>query len=238
MGGGIFDSAIKFTIEEYNKLDELIKENFIENVDYLTPLRLDNKNSYGDYDLIVNDTEKFINFFSSINFIKEIEVISLFEKKYDLYSKHILNINNNQIDLLKSWNEESMEISRIFYSYCYANIYLRRFLTQVDSNLKLTFLGIMCSSNKYVIPEDVKNIKIDNNMKLIIDCKYLFDLIDLDYDRFIKGFKDEYELLDYFKESKYYNNIKFKNNSKFKHDYKRLEPFRNIVDKGLVVFEN
>lgn len=94
----------------------------------------------------------------------------------------------------------------------------------------------MCSSNKYIIPENVKFVKIDHNIRLIIDSKYLFMLIDLDYDRFINGFRDE--LLDYFKESKYYKNIKFKNNSKFAHDYKRLTPFKNIVDKGLIFLEN
>lgn len=94
MGGNTFDLTVNFTINDYKNFSELIKKNFIENVDYFLPLRLDNKNSYGDYDLIVNDTEKFIKLFNSLDMIKDIKIVYLFEAKYNMYSKHILDKNN------------------------------------------------------------------------------------------------------------------------------------------------
>jgi hypothetical protein len=99
-------------------------------------------------------------------------------------------------------------------------------------------LGVFCSSNKIIIPDN-KFIQIDDRTRLIVDCEYIFSLIDLDYTRYTEGFNDEIELLEYFKSSKYYSQLaKFKSNSKFKHDYSRLKPFANLVDLKLICVEN
>ena len=108
----------------------------------------------------------------------------------------------------------------------------------VDRNFKFSYLGVMCSSNKFIFPKETKFIQIDDRTRLIIDCEYVFSLMDLNYARFILGFENEIELLEYFKSSKYYSQIKFKFNRKFKHDYLRLKPFANLVDLGLVKVEN
>ena len=105
-------------------------------------------------------------------------------------------------------------------------------------NLKFSYLGVLCSSNKFVIPDKVKYYKIDNSTRLIIDCNYIFSLLDLDYGQYKYGFDNEFELLNYFSKSKYFSQIKFKNNSGFRHDYLRLQPFANLVNLKLIQVEN
>jgi hypothetical protein len=243
MGGNTFDKTKSLNLDEYNKIIQHVKDlSIVEHIDFLMPYRLENKILYGDVDFILSDTDKFINLFDnkSLNEYKiiDIKTISLFEEKYGLYSKHILTSEYYQIDLLKSWNLESMEITRAYYSYSFANIFLKRLTKIIDRNLKFSYLGLICTSNNFVIPPNIKYIQIDNKTRLIIDCDYAFNLIDLDYSRYIKGFNDEVELFEYFIKSKYYSQIKFKSNSKFKHDYLRLKPFANLVNSGLIQVEN
>jgi len=239
MGGKTFDDTKQL---EYNDFASIIKSindaGLIDGIDYLLPFRLSNKNSYGDFDIILSDTEKFIDLYTSTNQIKELKTINLFEERFNLYSKHILTEQDFQIDLLKSWNTDSMEITRAFYSYSFANIFLKRLAGLADKNLKFSYLGVLCSSNKFIIPDGIKFIQIDSNTRLIIDCDFVFQLLDLDYSRYKSGFTDEIELLNYFSTSKYYSEIKFKHNSKFKHDYSRLKPFANLVDLNLIKVEN
>lgn len=140
--------------------------------------------------------------------------------------------------MLKSWNQESMEITRAFFSYSFANIFLKRLMDLVDRNLKFSYLGVFCSSNKFDIPPNVKYIQIDNKTRLIIDCEYVFNLMDLNYSRFIEGFDDEIELLKYLQTSKYFTQVKFRLNSKLKHDYTRFKSFANLVDLALIHVEN
>jgi hypothetical protein len=135
--------------------------------------------------------------------------------------------------MLKQW-----KYLELFFSYSFANIYFKRIMNIVDVNLKIRYIGLVCSSNKFVIPPNVKYIQIDDKTRLIIDCEYVFNLMDLDYSRYIEGFGDEIELLKYLQTSKYFTQVKFKFNSKFKHDYARLKPFANLVDLGLISVEN
>jgi hypothetical protein len=242
MGGNTFDKTNIINQSEYILiLNYVQKLGLVKNKDYLLPFRLCNKNTYGDIDFICSDTEKFIQLFAHGDLIQykpiEIKKIPLFEKRFELYSQHLLTPQLFQIDLLKSWNSSTMEITRAYYSYSFANIFLKRFMNIIDRNLQFSYLGVMCSSNKFIIPEN-KFIQIDNGTRLIFDCEYVFGLMDLNYTRYIQGFKNEIELLEYFKCSKYYSQIKFKSNSKFKHDYSRLKPFANLVDLGLVEVEN
>lgn len=239
MGGQTFEKTKRLENDEYIKIvDNINNLGMEENIDYAYPFRLGNKKTHGDIDIILYDDEKFINLFLEKNKINEIKKISLFEERFGLYSKHILTDNLIQIDLLKSYNYESIEVTRAYYSYSFANIFLKRLTNIIDRNLKFSYLGVMCSSNKFVIPDKVKYCQIDNNTRLIIDCDYIFSLLDLDYNRYKIGFADEFELLDYFSKSKYFLQIKFKNNSGFKHDYLRLEPFANLVNSNLIQVEN
>jgi hypothetical protein len=239
MGGNTFEETKRLNKDEYDNIIKLVENSILmENYDYLLPLRLENKVSHGDVDFIVSDTEKFIKLFEDLNLMKEIKIINLFEDRFGLYSKHILTNELYQIDLLKSWNVESMEITRAYFSYSFANIFFKRLTDIVSRNLKFSFLGIMCSSDKYAIPSTVKCLRIEKRTRLIIDCDFIFELLDLDYLQFKAGFKNEIKLLEFFEKSKYYNQIKFKNNSKFKHDYSRLKPFKNLVDLGLIKVEN
>jgi len=126
----------------------------------------------------------------------------------------------------------------IFFSYSFANIFLKLLATIVERNLKFSYLGLFCTSNKFVIPPGIKYYQIDNKTRLIVDCVYVFELLDLDYLVYTKGFVDEVELLKFFSKSKYFSQIKFKFNSKFKHNYSRLKPFANLVDNRLIQVEN
>ena len=252
MGGKTFDETNIINQTEYMQIINFVKEiGLVENLDYILPFRLGNKNSYGDIDFILSDVDKFIQIFSSkfdsddnirnVNKYEPIQIkrIPLFEERFNLYSKHLLTPQLFQIDLLKSWNQDSMEITRAFFSYSFANIFLKRLMSVVDRNLKFSYLGVFCSSNQFILPSGTKYIQIDEITRLIIDCEYVFRLMDLDHTRYVMGFENEFELLEYFKSSKYYSQIaKFKFNSKFKHDYSRLKPFANLVDSKLIEVEN
>lgn len=242
MGGATFDKTNILDQEEYNNLTNYVKQSgLVENVDYIFPFRLGNKNTFGDVDFILSNSDKFIQLFEANKTDKtdkykiiETKKIPLFEERFGLYSQHLLTSQLYQIDLLKSLSQESMEITRAFFSYSFANIFLKRLMDLVDRNLNFSYLGVLCSSNKFIIPSNVKYIQMDDKTRLIIDCKYVFNLMDLDYSRYIEGFGDEMELLEYFKTSKYFTQVKFKFNSKFKHDYARLKPFANLVNLGLI----
>lgn len=257
MGGQTFDETNKLSKNDYDQIYHNIKkmasnnnltkidanlniDGMIENIDYVLPFRLGNKTTYGDFDIILSDTDKFIDMYKLIDGvkIKEIKTIPLFEEKFNLYSKHILTDELFQIDLLKSWSKESIEITRAFYSYSFANVFLKRLAPIVDRNFKFSYLGLFCTNNKFNIDTNVTYIQIDQMTRLIIDPEYVFKLLDLSYDEYVNGFTDEVELLNYFKKSKYFEQISFKFNSKFKHDCKRLEPFRNLVNSGLINIEN
>lgn len=227
MGGNTFDQTKSLNKEEY--------ELFIKTLNFcfLIPYRLKNKNNYSDIDLIVSETEEITNDINSIINIKDSKIIEL-DKDLNMYSKHLLTEDNIQIDLLRSYNDESMEITRVFFSYGFANIFLKKFISLVHRNMKLSYLGVMLNNNKFKLPNDVKFIQLSSSLRLIIDPVYIFNLIDLDYDRYLLGFNDEFELLEYFKTSKLYELITFNRASKFNHDYKRIESFRNLVDNNLI----
>lgn len=167
MGGNTFENTSELSIEEYESFKNIINHlELVENKDYFLPFRLLNKNTFGDFDIIISEPDKFIDIYKKNNIIKELKIIPLFEERFNLYSKHILTDKNNQIDLLKSWNETSMEITCAYYSYSFANIFLKRLATIANRNLKFSFLGLFCSSNKFLIPDGVNYIKIDNKTRL------------------------------------------------------------------------
>jgi hypothetical protein len=242
MGGQTFYETKTLDNDLYNQYIERIYQlkqlDQSDQLNFLMPYRLKNKLSHNDIDIIISDTDAFIEKYKLIDEVREIKTIPLFEERFNLYSKHILTKDLVQIDLLKSWNSESVEITKAYYSYSFANIFLKRLATIVDRNLKFSYLGLFCSNNKFVIPPNIKYIQIDENTRLIIDPFFAFELLDLNYLKYINGFDNEAQLLEYFSKSKYYGQIKFKNNSKFKHDYNRLKPFKSLVDKGLIVVEN
>lgn len=231
MGGHTFETTRRLSNEEYSLFIQSIKDlGCIEGVDFIQPFRLKNKTSHGDIDLIVHDPDIII---SKMSNIKEIKTIPLFEEKYNLYSKHVLTHDNIQIDFLVSWNIESMEITRAFFSYSCFNIFLKRMATFFDRNAKLSYLGLFISDRTMVIETDF--IQLDENTRLVIDCNYIFLKLGLDYNIFLNGFNDEVDLLEFLSSSSLYSLVKFRNNSKFKHDYKRLDSFRRLVDEGLIV---
>lgn len=246
MGGNVFEETRRLDDNDYNNITNLILNSDLqEGIDYLFLFRLSNKfsnkfgsNSYGDYDLIVSDTKKLVKLFNDNDLVLETKIIDLYKDRIDVYSEHILTKNLHQIDLLKSWVPESIEITRIFYSYSFANIFINRLILIASKHLKHDFkfsaLGIFCYSRKFVIPEGVKYVNIDEKLRLIIDCNFLFNMLDLNYDTFKIGFKNEIKLLEFFEKSKYYKEIKFKNNSKFRRDCSRLKPFKNLFDLGLI----
>ena len=239
MGGQTFDETKTLTIDTYYQyISNINKLKEQHNLNFEMPFRLKNKISHNDIDIILSDTDDFINKYKLIDEIQEIKTIPLFEERFNLYSKHILTKDLIQIDLLKSWNKDSIEITRAYYSYSFANIFLKRLATIVDRNFKFSYLGLLCSNNKFIIPQNIKFIQIDMKTRLIIDPFFVFELLDLDYVKYIDGFDNEIILLEYFSRSKYFSQINFKNNSKFKHDYNRLKPFKNLVDASLINVEN
>jgi hypothetical protein len=126
MGGATFDKTNILDQEEYDNFTNYVKQSgLVENIDYIFPFRLGNKNTYGDIDFILSDTDKFIQLFEANKTNKtdetdkykiiETKKIPILKEKFDLYSIHILTQQYYQIDLLKSLNAETMEISRAFF---------------------------------------------------------------------------------------------------------------------------
>lgn len=230
MGGNTFDETTSLSKDDYNStIDKL---SHLESR-FLLPYRLANKNNFSDIDLIVSETEDITDEISEILPVTETKIIPL-DKDLEMYSKHLLTNEKIQIDLLRSYNSDSMEITRVFFSYGCANIFLKKFVSLIGRNFKLSYLGVMLNNNKFNIPNNVKYIRLNNTLRLIIDPEYIFSLIDLDYNRYKLGFNDEFELLEYFKTSRYYPLVIFNRASKFNHDYKRIESFRNLVDSKSV----
>lgn len=232
MGGNTFETTKRLTNEEYTLFINRLKDlGFIEGSDFLIPFRLGNKISHSDVDLIVHDADFII---SKLTDVKEITIVPLFEERFNLFSKHILLNNLTQIDFLVAWKSDSLEITRAFFSYSIANIFLKRMITFVNRNTKFSYLGLFISDRTFKVNESIEVTEISHNIRLVTDCNYIFNLLDLSYSRFIEGFNSEVQLLEYLSTSKYYNLVEFKNNSKFKHDFKRLEPFRTVVELGLI----
>ena len=83
MGGQTFDQTNKLNHDDYEKINNYVKLICeTENIDYMLPFRLGNKITHGDFDIIISDTDKFINSWKLINDcqIKEIKIIPLFEE--------------------------------------------------------------------------------------------------------------------------------------------------------------
>lgn len=238
MGGETFTSTTKLTKTQYDEWLEkfMLNDKLKINIDYMLPYRLGNKTSYSDIDIILFDENKIIEEISKTNKIKETKTIKLFDNRFECHSVHLLTEENIQIDLLKSWssNIESMNFTRIYYSYSCANIFFKKLVSVANINYWLSHLGLMCYNNKQEITDDLNIIQIDSTTRLLINVDMLFEMIDLDKKRFTEGFVDEYELLDYFKTSKYYNKISFIQNSKFRHNCKRLPSFNNLFINGLL----
>ena len=240
MGGEVFDDTIVLTKDDYDKwiADFLSKIKLIYGKDYMLPYRLQNKVKYSDIDFIVHDCNKMIDEIKDIDKPKLIKKIKLYDEKFDSYSMHVLTNDNIQIDILKAWTEKSIEMTQIYYSYSCANIFFKKLVTCVSDTFKLSYMGLFCCNNKYIIPDDIESTKIDKNIRLITDPMFFFNFIDLNYEEYKKGFNDEYDMLKYFEKSKYYNKIKFIVNSKFKHDCKRLETFNNLYINNLLKIDN
>lgn len=236
MGGEVFDTTKSLTIDEYVEwINDFLKyTSLVEGIDYLFLYRLRNKTKHSDIDFIVNDCEKFINDISRFITIKESKKIVLSDEKINSYSMHLLTDDNIQIDVLKSWTNESMEMTRIFYAYSCANVFLKKLVLGSSDSFALSHLGLICFNNKYTIPDHVKSIRLDTTTRLITDYNYLFELINLDYKIFIESFDDEYELLKFIKTSKYYDGVKFVVNSKFRHNCRRLASFNNLYTNDLL----
>jgi hypothetical protein len=236
MGGEVFDDTKIMTKDEYDQwmVKFLAKIGLVECIDFVFPYRLKNKMTYSDVDFIAYDCDKFVDTVTTNDPPKSIKKILLSDEKIDSYSMHMLTNENIQIDVLKSWSDKSIEMTRIFYSYSCANIFFKKLLLALEGCFRLSHMGLLCADNTYTFPDDVHCEKIGPTTRLITDHKFFFGLLDLSYERFIGGFNDEYELLDYFKTSKYFDKIKFIVNSKFRHDCKRLAPFNNLYVKSLL----
>ena len=236
MGGKTFENTITLSSDEYSKLIKSITLP-IKTI-YLLPFRLGNKQTYSDIDFITPYPQAIIEEIMQIQNIVDTKTINLCKNTQgfntDQYSVHLLTNQNLQIDVLKSFNDNSLEITRAYYSYCFANVYFKQYINLAGRNYSLSHLGLICSSNKIIFPLNLNYKQINKTTRIVWDCCYIFNLMDLDYESFTKGFADEFELLKYLKTSKYYSETIFISNSKFNHDIKRLIPFKNLHNNKML----
>ena len=131
-----------------------------------------------------------------------------------------------------------LNFTKIFFSYSIDNVFFKKLVTKYDANIKLTSYGIVISNKKLL-----KNLNFDNNLLLelsgnsfmISDSNLLFNILNLDINKFNSGFEDEFDFLEFLKESKNYNKVSFRYNSGFIHDLKRLNGLNKILDKLLII---
>jgi hypothetical protein len=243
MGGNSFDNCRRLSSDEYRvwleQFEIATRNRLTETSDYMIPYRLGNKSSYGDIDLVVFDVEALSQVIQDNYCVSDIRTVTL-DERYNLHSRHIYTEDRVQIDLLIAMCQESMAFTRAYYSYGCANIFFDKIITAVSSivaghhgTFQLTYIGLKCTSNTFEVPDSVPTLRMDATTRLIYDPYYIFQLMDLNYDRYIaNNFDDEFSLLDFFKESKYYVHVVFTSNSKFKRNCTRLESFRSLLEAG------
>jgi len=245
MGGKTFiEQTRSLTLKEH----DVIIETIFGDKQPCVPFRLKNKTNFNDIDIVEFEEDKLIELIRQagveIKTIKKIE--SCKGTKYENYSLNLLSTDNIQFDIIRPFNNSpsAKEFTRAFFSFGFANIFLRQLTTVVSSvskahemkaqeDFKISYLGLFCYNNSLKLPSDC-TYTIDETTRLITDLQFLFSLIDLNLSRYVKGFKDEFELLDYFKTSKFYPQVSFKVDNRFKHDIKRIAGFANLYHSNLL----
>jgi len=205
--------------------------------DVTVPLRLGNKTEYHDIDFITCNEHEIIKVFHDKN-IKIVDMKDIpLKESFQTYSYHLLIEYEKtllQIDILRPFNARSTAITQAFFSYGFANVFFKKLVPIANKDFKLSYLGLLCHNNSLDI-DTGEVYRLDPNTRLVTDVYFLFAMMDLDYDRFLRGFKDEYELLDFLKSSKYFSQIKLNvNASKFRHDLKRLPGLAKLHSEGLL----
>lgn len=244
MGGKVFENKTRsMSVDEYEQKIALIRQRFVEGIDFLLPYRLGTKMSYNDIDLFVWNPEKFLELLNDIT--QEVEKIDLCDGEFSSY--HILTVDHIQIDLLVALNQEGMELMRCYHSYTCSGVFFKKFITcdNTEENCKMTsdkypyklgYNGIQIT-NKNILNEltgrGIKTYKTQKRL-LIIDVQFLFELMGLDYLRFTQGFFNEFDLLDYLKTSSQWHKVYFINNSSYRRDYVRLPTFKRLCDANLL----
>jgi hypothetical protein len=229
MGGQIFKNSRELNDLEYNKELELnLSELALENVK--VPLRLQSKKIYNDIDLIVAIPELLL-----VETKHKHEIIFVAEKRLQnssyehTFSMHLLN-NDVQVDLLPAINPE---LTQVYYSYECANVFFKKLVKAWNRNAKMTSFGVLLTSKKLLDSMNLQDSDycfLKHNEYIITSVKVLFEIIGCSSEEFFRGFRDEFELLEYFKKSLLYPCIYWNNNSSLDHDLGRMETFRNLKE--------
>ena len=237
MGGGVFSETTTLNFDRtvfYNTL-ELVKQdiNSVSGVNYLLPFRLETKQTFNDIDIILHYLD-IIKISAKLEKQFVHKKIFLGEKRFQenkelkgMFSFHYIK-NNIQIDLLPSID---LDFTRAYYSYNFSNVFFKKMVTISNSNCKLTSFGLFVSNEKMFKEINPKVFFKLNGGFLIPDLNLLFEMLDLNLEKFKLGFSDASVFLKYLRTSKLYPFVLFNNNSGFKHDISRLESFREISEQ-------
>ena len=183
--------------EFFNLADELlpkIKEIFQTDVELV--MSYHKKESFGDMDILVYD--KGFEAEDIMGLIKGFEPAEIHRSpNSNVYS---FDYNNLQIDLIFVL-PENWEASNIFFQWGDLGNLMGKIFNSYGGKME-----------NYIFKYGYDGIKVKliyETRKRVVylskDNKMMFDLLGLDFERFKKGFNDQYEMFDYVMESKYFS---------------------------------
>jgi hypothetical protein len=177
------DDYISYSQRIYNILEQ-------NNIEYFSPYYYDDKETFGDLDIIVKKP------------FGEKEINSLFKPTKTQYkvngSVHSICYKNFQIDFI-TVKPEKFETTKNYYSWADFSIIIGRLFKKM--NLTFGFDGLVYKYETKINSQyrNIGEIFISDNIEEILS------FLNLDYSTFKKGFKNLNEIFDYIISSKYFH---------------------------------
>ena len=215
MGGNVFENCER--IEGIDSYHNAIVDNsllFPRRV-FITPRTLDNKNSFGDLDVLCDGNYK--------QDILSILVEKGIPHKCTGTTISYLSMDNNQVDILLTPTTE-IDYAHNYYSFGDISIIMRVMFK--GSGFKHSSKGLKYIHKKYGI-EHVFDYSCDYNV--------LLTTLSLDANKFHDGFSDENDLFEWVTSSPYFDaslfhDIEYMFNSKTRKNVKKRKMFMSFMD--------
>lgn len=187
--------SIRINQKEFYKLqNEVIEKLRLINKDAIPIKSYFNKKDFGDLDILIStpkpdykDLKKFLETeFNSKEIVNNSNIIS-FEFK------------NFQVDLIFE-EQENLEIAEFYFSYNDLNNFIGKIA--YSFGLKFGFTGLY-------YPIRTKHGNLSDEILLTKSPKKIYDFLEYDFERYLKGFNELEDIFDYIVSSKYFNPDKY-----------------------------
>lgn len=211
--GSLFNTKrlVRSQFEEYKKeVFSILEKN---NIEYFSPRYYDNKETFGDLDIIVKKPFGRNEIFEIFNFNK-----SQFNNNGSVNS---ICYKGFQIDFITA-SSDKFEITKFYYTWAEFSILVGILFKKFDITFGMDGLSYKYEVNINGVYKKIGDVYLSNNPQEIIE------FLGLDYSVFVNGFKTSNELYAYVSSSKYFNPAYFKLNPEKK--YRRPEPIQGIIE--------